>query len=25
VLMSVLKSGDASTLDIISGIKAKLP
>jgi multidrug efflux pump subunit AcrB len=25
VLMSVLKSGDASTLDIIAGIKAKLP
>ncbi|HTP42921.1 MAG TPA: efflux RND transporter permease subunit [Candidatus Acidoferrum sp.] len=25
VLMSVLKSGDASTLDIISGIKAKIP
>ena len=25
VLMSVLKSGDASTLDIISGIKSKLP
>jgi multidrug efflux pump subunit AcrB len=25
VLMSVLKSGDASTLDIISGIKTKLP